>query len=104
MKYNDAIDLIFKEMTSLRSELVSQDNLERLKWILKYKIIKSLETNAGILNNIELKNDFRITSDYLFYKINEITPEKIRDVAIKYLPKSRAEGDYVLSLRDPLKK
>ena len=33
-----------------------------------------------------------------------VTPEKIREAAIKYLPPSRINGKYVLCLRDPLKK
>ncbi len=104
IKANEAIDAIFEEMTKLQTELVSPESLERLKRNSRYGVAKTFETNAGHVNAIELKIDKGITPEYHLNKINSITPEKIREVAIKYLPQNKIQGDYVLSLRDPLKK
>ena len=48
--------------------------------------------------------DEGLTFDDKIEKMREVTSKKIRDVAIKCLPSSREDGNYVLLLRDPLKK
>ena len=103
-KANEAIDIIFEEMSKLRTELVPQDSLDRLKRNSRYHIAKTYEFNAGHVASIELLLDKGLTPEYILKKIEEVTPEKIREVAIKYLPQDRENGKYVLSLRDPLKK
>jgi len=101
---DEAIDAIFEEMSKLRTYLVSQKNLERLKRKSRYNIAKTFETNTGYVNAIELKMDKGLTPEYHLERMEAVTPKKIRDAAVKYLPQNRTDGKYVLSLRDPLKK
>jgi|GEM_PF-1474320 len=101
---DEAVDAIFEEMTKLRTDLVPQESLERLKRNSRYKIAKTFETNAGHVNAIELRMDKGLTPEYHLERLEAVTPEKIREVAVKYLPQNRTDGKYVLSLRDPLKK
>ena len=98
------IDIIFEEMNKLKTELVSQEELDRLKRNSQYRIAKTFETNAGHVAAIEKKIDTGLTPEYHLEKMGAVTPEKIRDAAIKYFPTNRSEGKYVLGLRDPLKK
>lgn len=104
VRANEAIEVIFEEMTKLRTDLVSQESLERLKRNSRYNIAKTFETNAGHVNAIELRIDKGLTPQYYLERMEAVTPEKIRDTAVKYLPQNRTDGKYVLLLRDPLKK
>ncbi|MHA1888992.1 MAG: M16 family metallopeptidase [Promethearchaeota archaeon] len=104
VRADEAIDAIFEEMAKLRTDLVSQESLERLKRNSRYNIAKTLETNAGYVHAIELRMDKGLTPEYHLERMDAVTPEKIREVAVKYLPQNRVDGKYVLSLRDPLKK
>jgi len=101
---DEAIDAIFEEMVKLRTDLVSQDSLERLKRISRYNIAKTFETNVGHVNAIELRMDKGLTPEYHLERMEAVTPKEIREAAVKYLPQNRIGGKYVLSLRDPLKK
>lgn len=101
---DEAIDTIFEEMAKLRRELVSQDNLDRIKKRFQYFFAKTFETNDGIIDAIELKSDLGLTPEGYLSKIAAVTPKDIRAAAVKYLPKNRQDGKYVLGLRDPLKK
>lgn len=103
LRVDEAIDAIFEEMAKLRTDLVSQDSLERLKRNYRYKIAKTFETNADHVNAIELRMDTGLTPEYHLERMEAVTPEKIREAAVKYLPQNRTDGKYVLSLRDPLK-
>jgi len=104
VRANEAVDAIFEEMAKLRTDLVSQKSLERLKRNSRYNIAKTFETNAGHVNAIELRMDKGLTPEYHLERMEAVTSEKIRDAAVKYLPQNRTDGKYVLSLRDPLKK
>lgn len=104
VRADEALDAIFEEMAKLRAELVLQESLERLKRNSRYNIAKTFETNAGHVEAIELKMDEGLTPEYHLERMEAVTPEKIREAAVKYLPQSRTDGKYVLSLRDPLKK
>jgi zinc protease len=101
---NEAVEAIFEEMAKLRTDLVPQDNLERLKRNSRYNIAKTFETNSGHVNAIELKMDKGLTPEYHLERMEAVTPEKIREAAVKYFPQNRTDGKYVLLLRDPLKK
>lgn len=104
VRANEAVDAIFEEMVKLRTDLVSQESLERLKRNSRYNIAKTFETNAGHVNAIELRMDKGLTPEYHLERMEAVTPENIRDAAVKYLPQNRTDGKYVLRLRDPLKK
>lgn len=101
---NKTIDSIFHEMKKLQTDLVSNNSLDVLKNISKYNMIKSFETNSGIRKAIELKKEDGLTPEIFLEGMDSVTPESIREAAIKYLPNSREDGNYILSLRDPLKK
>ena len=103
-KADEAIDVIFEEMAKLRTDLVSQDSLERLKRYSRYIIAKTFETNEGRVNAIEAEMDRGWTPEYHLERMEAVTPEKIREAAVKYLPQNKTNGKYVLILRDPLKK
>lgn len=104
VRADEAIDTIFEEMTKLRTDLVSQESLERLKRNSRYDIARNFETNQGHVNAIELKMDKGLTPEYHLERMEAVTPENIKEVAVKYLPQNRTGGKYVLILRDPLKK
>jgi len=102
-RIDEATDAIFEEMAKLCSVLVLQDELDRLKKKSRYNMAKIFEKNSGHVQMIEAKMDKGFTPEYHFKKIEEVTPEKIRDAAIKYFPQDRKNGKYVISIRDPLK-
>jgi len=104
VRADEAIDAIFEEMVKLQAELVSQEILERLKRNARYSMAKVSETNAGRAYSIELMMDTGLALECLFERMEAVTPEKIMDAAVKYFPQSRADGKYVLMLRDPLKR
>ncbi|MBT5021307.1 insulinase family protein [Candidatus Woesearchaeota archaeon] len=101
---NKAIDIIFDELNKLRTKLVNVAELENVKKTSLYNFVKTFETNSGCINAIEFQIDNKITLEQYLKNISDVTPEHIRDAAIKYFPKSRHEGNYVIYLRDPLKK
>ncbi|MEK6915257.1 MAG: pitrilysin family protein [Nanoarchaeota archaeon] len=102
-KADESLDAIFEEMAKLRTDLVLQDVLERLKRGTRYHLAKTFETNAGHISAIDLRRDKGITPDYVLKQMGRVTPENVREAAIKYLSQDR-NGNYVLLLRDPLKK
>ena len=104
IKVDEAIDTIFEEMSKLQTNLVPKESLDRIKKNVRYNIARTFETNTGQVDAIETIMDTGLTPEYHLKKMGEVTPEKIREAAIKYFPQSRKEGPYVLSLRDPLKK
>lgn len=103
-RIDESITAIFEEMKRLQIELVPNDYLEVLKRKSRYQIAKTFESNEGHVYAIERKIDGGITPEEHLKKLDDVTPEMIRESAVKYLPKNREEGRYVLMLRDPLKK
>lgn len=103
-KASESVDAVFDEMTKMRTDLVSQAELDGLKRSAKYVIAKTFETNSGHAAAIELKMDKGITPEDFLKQLDKVTPEKVREAARKYFPESRESGDYVLMLRDPLKR
>ena len=105
-KADEVTDAIFDEMRNLRENLIPERELDRHKRNLRYNMLKVFESNKGHLDTIQLIVDEGegMTPESFTDKYNAITPKNIQDVALKYLPVSREEGNYVLMLRDPLKK
>ena len=101
---DEAIDTIFHEMNRLKSELVDGDELTRINRNAGYELAKHFEINDGRVGTIELEMDKRLTPELQLQKMNAVTPEMVREAANKYFPTGRADGKYVLLLRDPLKK
>ena len=101
VRQEESIDAIFEEMARLQRKPVSVRELERIRKAGRYAIAKHFETNQGHVFAIERKNDAGITPEIAMNNWNKITPEKLQEVAQRYLPKR--DGKYVLMIRDPLK-
>jgi len=104
LRQNEVIDSIFYEMEKLSIDLISNNKLNILKDKARYSILKSLESNKDRIKIIEMKKDYGLTPESYLEGMNSVTPESVREAAIKYFPINRKDGKYVLSLRDPLKK
>ena len=100
-KSEKSIDCIFEEMSELKENLQDEKIIERIKKRKVYNCLKLFGTNEGRSKIIHFVIDDDLTTEKYLTKINEITPENIREAAIKYLPDKN--GNYVLLLRDPLK-
>jgi zinc protease len=87
--------------SELKENLQDEKIIERIKKRKVYNCLKLLGTNEGRSKIIHFVIDDDLTTEKYLTKINEITPENIREAAIKYLPDKN--GNYVLLLRDPLK-
>jgi len=98
------IDAIFKEMDYLKTNLVDVSELSTLNRNMIYGLEKYHETNDGLVDTINHKLNTGMNRELLLQKMNEVTPELIRDAANKYFPTTRKDGKYVLFLKDPLKK
>lgn len=99
----EAMDAVFSEFVKMRSDLIDEEELDRLKRDSLYKIAKTFETNAGHANAIALKWDKDLTPQIHLERTAAVTPEMIREAASRYLPADKENGKYVLLLRDPLK-
>ncbi len=104
LKADDAIDAVFKEIDLLKSKLIDLDELNVLRKQSMYHLAVLFETNQSHADAIQNKWDLGRTPELQLQKMNELTPEMIQDAANKYFPTSREEGNYILLLRDPLKK
>ena len=84
----DSITQIYHEMNRLRVERVSKEELEMVKNILVGEVMRILDASFGIadvtIENIQNGSD----NAYLNQMLSEvftITPERIQEVAVKYL-------------------
>jgi len=101
-KQDKTIELIFNEFRKLQETPLEKSELNSIKSRYEYNLSKNFETNGGHLYALEKELEFKTSPEEYLAKINSVTPEKIQEVANKYLPKSRA-GNYALLIRDPLK-
>ena len=102
-RINEAVDTLFGEIERIKTQRVSDKTIDRIKRSAKYNIAKIFESNEGHISAIERKLDENLTPESCMESYNEVTPERILDVANKYLPDQK-KGDYVLYIGDPLKK
>lgn len=87
-KENQTIEEIFKEMNILQNENVSQNELSIVKNYLTGEMLRSTDGVAEISENYEYILRNKLRQDYNSYMINQIrniSPEKIRETAQKYL-------------------
>lgn len=87
-KENQTIEEIFKEMNILQNENVSQNELSIVKNYLTGEMLRSTDGVAEISENYEYILRNKLRQDYNSYMINQIrniTSEKIRETAQKYL-------------------
>lgn len=102
-KLDEARAAIFEEIEKMKTQKIDRKTLERIKRMAKYNLAKAYESNEGHVSAINIKLDEGLTPEYLIKKCNEVTPERVQEVANKYLP-NEMDGKYVLYIRDPLKK
>lgn len=101
-KIDKSMDSIFEILSKIKKEKISNEEMNRLKRIMKYTQAKELESNQGHISAIESKLDGGVTPEMNLERWDAVSPESIREAANKYLPEK--DGDYVLYIRDPLKK
>ena len=102
-RIDEAVDAIFEKMGRMKTELVKEEVVERIKKGVKFGIAQNYETNDGHISAIEYILDEGLIPDVYIKGYNEVTPEKVQEVANKYLP-DKEDGKYVLCISDPLKK
>ncbi|MBW6451506.1 MAG: insulinase family protein [DPANN group archaeon] len=102
-RVDEAIDSIFEQMDLLKTEPVSDDELELIKKRELYKFVNTFETNKSRVELLESIIDTGINPEMQYKRIEAVTAQDIMDAAIKYLPSSLDDDGYVLMLRDPLK-
>ena len=102
-RIDESIDVIFEELKKIKTQKVNDNAIESIKKIAKYDLAKTFESNEGHASEIEHRLDYGLTQEDLFKRYNSVTAEKIMEVANKYLP-DKEYGEYVLYIRDPLKK
>lgn len=100
----EAIDLIFDEFIKLRTEPVSQEELNETNLQVRYQIAALDSNGFGRIGYIETFLDQGKTVEDALQRFKAVTPEDVMRCAQKYLPVSRNDNNYVLLLRDPLKK
>lgn len=101
-RQEEALDAILGEMRKLQTDLVDNDELERIKKNVRFSMVKRLESSNGYMNAIKTKLESGRTYQDDIDGIASVTPEQVRGAANNYLPRSREEGSYVLLIRDPL--
>ncbi len=104
-RQDEAIEAIFNEMRRLSTESVTEAELFGFKNRLRYNIAINSEMNESIVDEVlEFKIDYSITREEYLANIAKVTSHDIQEIARKYLPKSKDDENYVLLIRDPLKK
>jgi predicted Zn-dependent peptidase len=90
--------LLLAEAVKMKTELVSQDELQRIKLLNRREFIESMRSNerlAGTLATLEIQVGWRYLADYL-EKIEAITPEDIRQAARKYIRSDNQTSVFVI--------
>lgn len=98
-----AINTIFEEIKRIKTQEVPNKTVDRVKRFAKYGLAKRFESNDGNVSAIELKLDEGLTPESHMQGFSEVTPERVLEVANKYLP-DQEKGNYILYIADPLKK
>ncbi|VVB74270.1 Peptidase M16 inactive domain protein [Candidatus Tiddalikarchaeum anstoanum] len=97
----ETIDAIFSSFEDIRTKLIPEDKLNHIKKKAKYGILLINELSKHSFEGLEDKingDNFDENIDI----INNVTPENIKETAIKFLPENK-NGNYVMLLKDPLK-
>ena len=84
----DALLEISREIDRLRTEPPTEEELEGVKNYMAGSFVRSNSTTGGIINQLYNIDFYGLEEDYLNKRINSIysiTPEKITEVASKYL-------------------
>ncbi|MBX4196148.1 insulinase family protein [Candidatus Pacearchaeota archaeon] len=102
-RLDEAVGAIFDEMEKMKHEKIDDDNLMLVRKRAQYGIARTFESNEGHIELIDDKLDYGLTAEIAMERYNKVTAERILEVANKYLP-DRENGNYILTIKDPLKK
>ncbi len=102
-KIDESIDAVFGEIRKIKTGTADKKDIENVKRAVKYEIVRLIESNSGNIMIIEEKLDNGLTPESLIDGFNKVDQREIMEIANKYLP-DRENGNYVLGIRDPLKK
>jgi predicted Zn-dependent peptidase len=98
----DAImDGVFREMSTLRNELVPQRELDVLVRNGRYAMGKGFETNEGREQIIEGRLFYGWDSVAKMGRWGSVTPQDILELSREHLPASREDGNYVVLAKTP---
>jgi len=96
-------ELLLGELEKLKTSLVSEDELIRIKRLNQHDFLRSLRSNealAGTLATLEVQTGWKYLTGYL-ERIEQITPEDIRRVARKYIRAKNRTSVYVIPGGEP---
>src|SRR5210317_318725 len=91
-------DLLLAEVGKMKTELVSDRELQRIKKLNRRDFIDRMRSNeslAGTLSTFEVQVGWRYLMNYLD-KLDAVTPEDIRRVANKYIQSENKTSAYVI--------
>jgi predicted Zn-dependent peptidase len=94
----DLESILLSEIERLKTGLVSQRELDRVKKLNQRSFLDRMRSNeqlAGTLATLEVETGWRYMTTYL-EKISEITPEDIRNAANKYLVEENKTSIFVI--------
>jgi predicted Zn-dependent peptidase len=89
---------LLAEIEKIKTEPVSEQELKRIKRINRREYIESMRSNgrlAGTLATLEVQSGWRYLTDYLD-NMEKITPQDIRDAALKYIRTENKTSVYVI--------
>ena len=90
--------LLLAEMEKMKTDLVTERELKRIKILNRREFIESMRSNeklAGTLATLEVQIGWRYLTDYLD-KIESVTPQDIRDAVQKYIRTANKTSVYVI--------
>jgi len=94
----DLEELLLAEVAKMKTELVSDRDLQRIKKLNQRNFIDRMRSNeslAGTLATLEVQVGWRYLKNYL-EKLDTVTPEDIRQAANKYLQTDNKTSVYVI--------
>ena len=103
LRQEEAIDAIFGELSSLQRAPLPPEALDRFTRQARYSFAQEDSTPEGQIYRLQTILDHGYTPERFFEQLHRLTPQCIRELACQYLPGGRADPNYVLMIRDPLK-
>ena len=101
-RWEEAVQLIFDTFQRLQNDLMPAHTFERIRKQLLFTFADYNERNKDRVQMIGRTLETGITPEERYDSLAAVTPEMVRNAAQKYLP--ARDGNYVLLVRDPLKK
>ncbi|UCH22115.1 MAG: insulinase family protein [Deltaproteobacteria bacterium] len=99
-----AEQLLLAEVEKMKSVLVTERELERIKKLNQRDFLERMRSNedlAGTLATLEVQVGWQYLTDYL-KRVTEITPHDIREAAKKYIQTDNQTSVYIIPGGDPV--